>query len=68
MQPLSFACDAVENLTSAWRLDRTFGHGNDSVRAALKETATDSALLTGSKGSGSLMAKAARRRIFTRVA
>ena len=68
MQPLSFACDAVENLTSARRLDRTLGYGNDLVRAALKETATDSALLTGSKGSGSLMAKATRRRIFTRIA
>ena len=68
MQPLSFACDAVENLTGTRRLDRTLGHGNDSVRAALKETATDSALPTGSKGSGSLMTKATRRRIFTRVA
>ena len=68
MQPLSFACDAVENLTSARRLDRTFGYGNDSVRAALKETATDSALSARGKGSGSLMTKAARRRIFTRVA
>ena len=68
MQPLSFACDAVENLTSARRLDRTLGYGNDLVRAALKETATDSALLTGSKGSSSLMAKATRCRIFTRVA
>ena len=68
MQPLSFACDAVENLTSARRLDGAFGYGNDLVRAALKETATDSALLTGSKGSGSLMTKATRRRIFTRVA
>ena len=29
MQPLSFACDAVENLTGARRLDRTFGYGND---------------------------------------
>ncbi len=67
MQPLSFACDAVENLTGTWRLDRTLGYGNDSVRAALKETATDSALLTGSKGSGGLMTKATRRRIFTRV-
>ena len=68
MQPLSFACDAVENLTGARCLDGAFGYGNDLVRAALKETATDSALLTGSKGSGSLMAKATRRRIFTRVA
>ncbi len=68
MQPLSFACDAVENLTGTWRLDRTLGYGNDSVRAALKETATDSALLTGGKGSGGLMTKATRRRIFTRVA
>ena len=68
MQPLSFACDAVENLTSARRLDRTLGYGNDLVRAALKETATDSALPTGSKGSGSLMTKATWRRIFARVA
>ena len=68
MQPLSFACDAVENLTGARCLDGAFGYGNDLVRAALKETATDSALLTGSKGSGSLMTKATRRRIFTRVA
>ena len=49
MQPLSFACDAVENLTGARCLDGAFGYGNDLVRAALKETATDSALLTGSK-------------------
>ena len=68
MQTLSFACDAVENLTGTRRLDRTLGYGNDLVRAALKETAADSALLTGSKGGGSLMAKATRRRIFTRVA
>ena len=68
MQPLSFACDAVENLTGARCLDGAFGYGNDLVRAALKETATDSALLTGSKGSGGLMAKTARRRIFARVA
>ena len=68
MQPLSFACDAVENLTGTRRLDRTLGYGNDLVRAALKETATDSALLTGSKGGGSLIAKATRRRIFTRIA
>ena len=68
MQPLSFACDAVENLTGTRRLDRTLEYGNDPVRAALKETATDSALPTGSKGSGSLMTKATRRRIFTRVA
>lgn len=68
MQPLSFACDAVENLTGTRCLDRTLGYGNDLVRAALKETATDGALLTGSKGSGSLMTKATRRRIFTRVA
>ena len=68
MQPLSFACDAVENLTGTRCLDRTLGYGNDLVRAALKETATDSTLLTGSKGSGGLMAKTARRRIFARVA
>ena len=68
MQPLSFACDAVENLTGARCLDGAFGYGNDLVCAALKETATDGALLTGSKGSGGLMAKTARRRIFARVA
>ncbi len=68
MQPLSFACDAVENLTGARCLDGAFGYGNDLVRAALKETATDGVLLTGSKGSGSLMTKATRRRIFARVA
>ena len=68
MQPLSFACDAVENLTGARCLDGAFGYGNDLVCAALKETATDGALLTGSKGSGSLMTKATRRRIFTRAA
>ena len=68
MQPLSFACDAVENLTGARCLDGAFGHGNDSVRTALKEAAADSALLTGSKGSGSLMTKTTRRRILARVA
>ena len=67
-QALSLTRDAVENLTGTRRLDRTLGYGNDPVRAALKETATDSALPTGSKGSGSLMTKATRRRIFTRIA
>ena len=68
MQPLSFACDAVENLTGARCLDGAFGYGNDLVRAALKETAPDSAFFAGGKGSGGLMAKTARRRIFARVA
>lgn len=68
VQTFGLASDAVENLTSTRRLDRTLGYGNDLVRAALKETAADSALLTGSKRSGSLMAKTARRRIFARVA
>ena len=60
--------DAVENLAGARCLDRAFGNGNDLVRAALKETAADSALLTRSKRSGSLMTKTARRRILARVA
>ena len=47
MQPLSFACDAVENLTGARCLDGAFGYGNDLVRAALKETAPDSAFFAG---------------------
>ena len=68
MQPLSFACDAVENLTGTRRLDRTLGYGNDLVRATLKKAAADSALLTGGKGGGSLMTKATRRRILARVA
>ena len=68
MQTFGLASDAVENLTSARRLDRTLGYGNDLVRAALKETATDSALLTGSKRSGGLMTKTTRRRILARVA
>ncbi len=68
MQPLSFACDAVENLTGTRCLDGAFGYGNDLVRAALKETAPDSAFFAGGKGSGGLMAKTARRRIFARVA
>ena len=68
MQTFGLARNAVENLTSAWRLDRTLGYGNDLVRAALKETATDSALLTGSKGGGSLMTKTTRRRILARIA
>ena len=68
VQALSFTRDAVKNLSGARCLDGAFGYGNDLVRAALKETATDSALLTGSKGSGGLMAKTARRRIFARVA
>ena len=67
-QALSLTRDAVKNLSGARCLDGAFGYGNDLVRAALKETATDSALLTGSKGSGSLMTKATRCRIFTRVA
>ena len=68
MQPLSFARDAVENLTGTRRLDRTLGYGDDFVRAALKKATADSALLTGCKRSGSFMTKATRRRIFTRVA
>ena len=68
VQTFGLASDAVENLTSTRRLDRTLGYGNDLVCAALKETAADSALLTGGKGSGSLMTKTARRRIFARVA
>ena len=68
MQTFGLASDAVENLAGSRRLDGAFGHGNDSVRTALKEAAADSALLTGSKGSGSLMAKTARSRIFARIA
>ena len=68
MQPLSFACDAVENLARTRGLDRAFGNGDDLVRAALKKAAADSALLAGSKGGGSLMTKTTRRRILARVA
>lgn len=68
VQTLGLMRDAVENLTGTRRLDRTLGYGNDLVRAALKETAADSALLTGGKGSGGLMAKTSRRRIFAWVA
>ena len=68
VQALSFTRDAVKNLSGARYLDGAFGHGNDSVRTALKEAAADSALLTGSKGSGSLMTKTTRRRILARVA
>ena len=68
VQTFGLASDTVENLTSTRRLDRTLGYGNDLVCAALKETAADSALLTGGKGSGGLVAKTARRRIFARVA
>ena len=67
VQALSFTRDAVKNLSGARYLDGAFGHGNDSVRTALKEAAADSALLTGSKGSGSLMTKTTRRRILARV-
>ena len=68
MQPLSFARDAVENLACTGSLDRALGNGDYLVRAALKKAASDSALLAGSKGGGSLMTKATWRRIFTRVA
>ena len=68
MQALGLASDAVENLTSTRRLDRTLGHGNNLVRAALKETATNSTFLTRSKRSRSLMTKTARRRILTLIA
>ena len=68
VQALSFTRDAVKNLSGARCLDGAFGYGNDLVRAALKETAADSALFAGGKGSGGLMAKTARRRIFARVA
>ena len=67
VQALSFTRDAVKNLSGARCLDGAFGYGNDLVRAALKETATDSALFAGGKGSGGLMAKTARRRIFARI-
>ena len=68
VQALSFTRDAVKNLPGARCLDRAFGNSNDSVRAALKKAAADSALFARGKGSGGLMAKTARRRIFTRVA
>ena len=68
VQALSLTRDAVKNLAGARCLDGAFGNGNDSVCAALKKAAADSALSAGGKGSGGLMAKPARRRIFTRVA
>ena len=67
-QALSFTRDAVKNLSGARCLNRAFGNSNDSVRAALKKAAADSALLAGSKGGGSLMTKTTRSRIFARVA
>ena len=68
VQTFGLASDAVENLTSARRLNGAFGNGDDFVRAALKKAAADSAPLAGSKGGGSLMAKTARSRILARVA
>ena len=68
MQALCLTRDAVKDLARTGSLDRALGNGDDLVRAALKKAAADSALLAGSKGGGSLMAKATRRRIFTRVA
>ena len=43
VQALSFTRDAVKNLSGTRCLDGAFGYGNDLVRAALKETATDRA-------------------------
>ena len=68
MQPLSFASDAIKNLTSPGSLNRTLGHGNNLVRTALKEATANGTLLTRSKGGRSLMAKTTRRRILTGVA
>ena len=68
VQALSFTRDAVKNLSGARCLDRAFGNSNDSVRATFKKAAADSALFAGGEGSGGLMAKTARRRIFARVA
>ena len=67
MQTFGLASDAVENLTSARRLNGAFGNGDDFVRPTFKKAAADSALFAGSKRSGSLMTKTTRRRIFTRV-
>ena len=67
MQTFGLASDAVENLTSARRLDRAFRNGDDFVRPTFKKAAADSALFAGSKRSGSLMTKTTRRKIFTRV-
>ena len=68
MQTFGLASDAVENLTSARRLDRAFRNSNDPVRPTFKKAAADSALFAGSKRSGSLMTKTTRRRILARVA
>lgn len=68
VQALSFTRDAVKNLSGARCLDRAFGNSNDSVRATFKKAAADSALFAGGKGSGGLMAKTARRRVFALVA
>ena len=68
VQALSFTRDAVKNLPGTRYLDGAFRNSNDSVRATLKKAAADSALFARGKGSGGLMAKTARRRIFARVA
>lgn len=49
MQTFGLASDAVENLTSARRLDRAFRNSNDPVRPTFKKAAADSALFAGSK-------------------
>ena len=68
VQALSLTRDAVKNLARTGSLDRALGNGDDLVRAALKKATSDSALLAGSKGGGSLMTKTTRRRILARVA
>ena len=68
VQALGLTRDAVEDLSGARCLDGAFRNSNDSVCAALKKAAADSALSAGGKGGGSLMTKTTRRRIFARVA
>ena len=68
VQALGLTRNAVKNLTGSRCLDGAFGNSDDSVCAALKKAAADSAPFAGGKGSGGLMAKTTRRRIFARVA
>ena len=68
MQALGLTRDAVEDLSGARCLNGAFGNSNDSVRATFKKAAADSALFAGGKGSGGLMTKTTRSRIFARVA
>lgn len=54
MQTFGLASDAVENLTSARRLDRAFRNSNDPVRPTFKKPQRTAPSLPGANGVAAL--------------